>query len=157
MTRYFRITQYPKNNANIVTIPFITQKEKNEHTGIVKQINIKKFGIFLNYYENPAPLVSNSLKNYIEALQPEAIGKPVGLADPNLKDMYLYWFLNLPVVDGITDNKTTLPDLARINGRKIFSICTGMRRQVYADMDMLEAMLRGGHVDFEFSEITMDN
>jgi len=150
--RYFRITQYPKNNANIITIPYISNKEKNEQTGIVRQVDAGKFGMFLNFYERPVPLVSDTLKRYIEPLQPEAIGKPLGLASNN-EDMRLFWLLNLPVIDSVTVNRTTLPDITDISNKKIFAVLSGMRRHVYVDMDMLEAMLRGVHVDFGFSEL----
>ena len=78
------------------------------------------------------------------------------MASSSLKEMRLFWLLKLQIIETKEIRNVLLPDIEKIHGQKLFAVLAGMRQHLYADIDMLEAMLRGAHMDFKFNEVFIE-
>ncbi len=152
--KYYKISQCKETNN--VVIPKIAKEEIKEQSGLVCQINESKNSVFLNFYEEPIPFVSDRLKNTIITHQPDAIRMPLALANMNTQFNLLYWILKLCNVNCAVVNSKILLDPIEVNGRKIFKVKTGLREYVIVDFDLAEAMLRDFNVDIEFDEVLVN-
>lgn len=153
--KYYKITQC-RDPVNILSIPPIKPEELEDGFGLVRQIQEKYDSVFLHFYENPYPIVSNRLKEVIDAHQPSAIWQPLALANINTKFLLLYWLLNLEPVSGKLQNKTLILNREEIGDKKIFKVKTGLMEYTIVRLDLAEHMLFIHNIDINIEEVITD-
>jgi len=170
--KYLRVSVNRRLN-NVIWVPKISEEEVRNSNGMVKQVELVRNGVFLNFYEKPFAIVSDKMKKAIAKQCPDAIGQPLGLANMNNRFETLYWFLDLETVLGkatgseIRFNESDIaghkPDAGEDTGHesnaeertkaKIFKVRTGMMDHVIVDYDLAEIVLRNLITDVEFEEV----
>ena len=168
--KYYKLSQYNGNMSNIITIPNISEDELGVSQITTKQIDNPKDKEFLNFYENPHPIVSQKLKSALEMYVPAAMEVPMPLTNPSLKLVIMYWFLNLDYAENqgivssakISNTKSDANEASKISikidgigERKIFKTKIGIKDHIIADLDVVEIILRNSIVDIQFTEIAI--
>jgi len=154
--KYFKISQH-EITSNIVTIPDILESELTAARGLVRQIDDPKDKEYLNFYENPYPIISHRFKNAIRPCLPEALGIPMSLANRFINLVVIFWILEMELVEnqGIDENAGLIIKHDDIADRKLFKTKTGLRDHVIADFDIIELLLRNSITDIGFTEISV--
>ena len=150
--KYYKISAGSKI-SNYIAVPNISVEESKSINGINKRIESPEGRVFLNFYENPLPIISNKLKLIVEAYSQDIIGTPLALTNTDLRISNLYWILSLNQVDCKKGSNKIAIDYENIKGNKIFAVKKGLRTHVIVDYDIVELLLRNEIFDVDFEEI----
>jgi hypothetical protein len=152
--KYYKLSQC-KDTSNVLQIPQIDKEALNCGYGLVKQIKENENSVFLNFYENPFPIVSDQLRKTIQLHELDAIGQPLALANMETKFLLVYWILNLSTVCCKNGNSIIL-NKEDIKNKNIFKVKLGTIDYVIINFDLAEEILRALNVDIELEEVEVN-
>ncbi|WP_017813074.1 hypothetical protein [Paenibacillus shenyangensis] len=134
-------------------LPLTVQVQEDSHT------------IYPDLLDSPAPLVSDAVKQLLELFLPDTGWRAVMLTDIRRGSQHLYWLLQPPVIDAISDQTTFQPDgtlqqlvlsHTKIN-QPVFRVAGLREPYVYVNLAAAESLLRRSYIGLRLKRIPTES
>jgi hypothetical protein len=137
---------------------------KMDEIAVQFEVKENSKAIYVDFIENPVPLVSDKLKDILEKYEERIFFKPILLADIKKSRQDVYWLLVPDSIECLSDKsefnkndtiKRIVLDEKKVKYRKVFKVKGILENLIIVRLDVAESILRRGFTGITLKKVEM--